>query len=497
MVRSTEVLPGQLQLPMMGLTVGRSRRGLKQMSAAAVRRQARSPSARSKDYAALNAPVGRLRLDSLDDPDWATQLTALLRVFGRTGSANPQRKISEETLRNRTDIMFSTMRLLLPYRIETLAQLKPRLLPRLFELWTEAGVSKRAQINYYNVMRWYWRLFGIEIPAIATYAKTPGEYTIGRSAERDKSWTGNGVSFEEVIKQIEEIDPIAARLFMSMKIFGLRVKESLRLEPHEADGGTALNITKGSKTGRPRAIKYALFGEEQLRQTIEELKDQVPPKCHQAWQNRTLSQAKSRIYTICRRLGITNKELGVTPHGLRHEWAIDQLQRLGNVTAPVRGGPPLNYRALADVRRLIAGGLGHGRPKVTNSYYGSFLSQGRREQERIATSWEKLRFVLQDVGELLAKHDVANLFWIGDRALGRQTGRDAPFVLAFDDEVPPLTSAALAGTIADLVMGGTNQDCEVTRLDALSARSRLMWAEEAVPLFRASAPKSTAVVTVA
>jgi hypothetical protein len=42
--------------------------------------------------------------------------------------------------------------------------------------------------------------------------------------------------------------------------------------------------------------------------------------------------------------------------------------------------------------------------------------------------------VLPDVGELLAKHDVANLFWIGDRALGRQTGRDAPFVLAFDDD---------------------------------------------------------------
>lgn len=443
----------------------------------------------SGSYVAFTVPPGKVRLDAMDDVDWARQLAAFLRTYGRTGSANFARKISEETLRNRTDILFSTYRLLHgDRRIETLSQMRPRLLPRMFELWTGKGVGKRAQINYFNVMRWFWRVCGIEIKAIADYATTPGEFTIQRAAEHDKSWTGNGVDFDDVVKKIAAIDPVAARLFTAMKTYGLRAKESLRLQPHEADGGSSLDVTKGSKTGRPRQIHFAHFGEEQMRAVLDELKDQVPAECHLAWQNRSLKQAKTRLYTLCRRVGLTKAQLGVTMHGLRHEWAIDQLERLANVKAPVRGGMTLNYRELSGVRRLISEGLGHYRAWVTSAYYGSFVSLQREQLKRFEASWEKLEIVLEDVGKLLVTAGIHNLYWYGSRALGINRGRLDPFEFLFGADVPPDLALELAPKIAEAVAMATGLDCTVNHIAALPAARRLQWETEAVPLFAAVPP---------
>lgn len=150
-----------------------------------------------------------------------------------------------------SDILFSTMIPIMKERkLRSLSQVKPRLMPRMFELWTEKGVSKRAQINYFNVMRWYWRVFGIQLDPIVTYAKEKDEFTINRNATHDKSWAGNDVDFLEIYEKMYAMDPVAERLLVAMKTFGLGLKESLRLQPHEVDGGNSLLLTKGTKTGR-------------------------------------------------------------------------------------------------------------------------------------------------------------------------------------------------------------------------------------------------------
>lgn len=297
------------------------------------------------------AEPGKVVLDDLRDPDWKGQLKDFLRKYGRTGTARFDRKPSEETLRNRTDILYSTFTMLVKDKhLQTLGDIKPRHMPRMLELLTDTGVGARARKNYFTNIRWFWRVCGIEIPDIDHYAKFEGEYTFNRAAETDKSWSGNGVDFEQIYQKFLALDPIAANLIATQEKFGLRLKESLRLNPHEADAHDRLNITKGTKTGRARQIPFADFDDEGFRQVLDDLKEKVDPGMHLAWSNRTLKQAKAHMYWLANKVGLTKKKLGVTYHGLRHEFAIRHLERLTNTIAPVRGGTPINYRELADAR---------------------------------------------------------------------------------------------------------------------------------------------------
>lgn len=441
---------------------------------------------------ALTVSPGRVRLDALNDNDWPRQLSDFLHSYGRFRSANFNMKTSEETLRNRTDIMFSTVRLLMQDKqhknIKTLAQIKPRLLPRMFELWTEKGISKRAQINYFNVIRWFWRICGMEINPIRSYEKEKGEFTINRNAETDKSWSGNGVDFDEVYKRIYEIDPVAARLVLTMKQFGMRVKESLRLQPHQADGVDRLLITKGTKTGRPRQLVFNDFDDEvEFRRVLDQLKQEVPAKAHLAWANLTLKQAQMKIQYIARKVGITKKQLGVTLHGLRHEFTIAQLEELTGQKAPVRGGVVINYRALSAARLKITQALGHNRLKVTGAYYGSFLSLEREQMRACTRSWDRIELVMKDVGQLITGNGVDNLFWIGARTQGARNAT-APYEFAFPPGTDDAMALRLAPQICELVLGATGVDCIVHNWKSMASSKQVLWETDGIPIFEGVGP---------
>lgn len=440
----------------------------------------------------LTVSPGRVRLDSLNDSDWPRQLSDFLHQYGRIRSSNFSMKTSEETLRNRSDILFSTVRLLMQDKqhknIKTLGQIKPRHLPRMFELWTEKGISKRAQINYFNVVRWFWRICGIEIDPIRNYEKEKGEFTINRNAETDKSWRGNGVDFKEIYKQIHEIDPIAARLLLPMKQYGLRVKECLRLEPHLADGIDRLLITKGTKTGRPRQLVFSDFDDDsEFRLVLDQLKQEVPEKAHLAWRHLSLKQAKSKMQYIARKVGLTRKQLGVTYHGLRHDFAIDKLEELTGQTAPVRGGIVINYRALSAARLKVTQALGHNRLKVTGAYYGSFLSLEREQMRTFIRSWERIEPVMKDVAQLLDGSGADNLFWIGGRSQGARS-EAAPYEFVFPPGTCDTTALQLSPQICELVLGATGVDCIVHNWKSLPSAKQTLWETDGTPIFQGVGP---------
>lgn len=440
----------------------------------------------------LTASPGRVKLDALNDSDWPKQLSEFLHKYGRIRSANFSMKTSEETLRNRSDILFSTVRMLMDDKhlksIKTLAQIKPRHLPRMFELWTAKGISKRAQINYYNVVRWFWRICGMEIDPIRSYEKEKGEFTINRNAERDKSWKGNGVDFEVIYKKAYEMDPVGARLLLAMKQNGLRLKESLRLEPHSADGGDRLLITKGTKTGRPRQLVFEVFEDENFRLVLDQLKDEVPEGSHLAWSNLTLKQAKFRMYYLARKLGLTkNGAYKVTCHGLRHDFAIDQLEKLTGQKAPVRGGIAINYRALSEARLKVTRALGHNRLKVTGAYYGSFLSLEREQMRSFIRSWDRIEPVMREVATLLPGSGVDNIYWIGARSLGAKSENEV-YEFAFPPGADDAAILSLAPQIAELVLGATGVDCMVHNWKSLPSIKQALWEIEGTPIFESVGP---------
>src|ERR1035437_282911 len=441
---------------------------------------------------ALTVPPGQVRLAMLTDSDWLKQLSEFLYSYGRTRSNNFRKTNSEETLRNRTDILFSTFRMVMSdpqcRHVRTLSQFKPRLLPRIFELWTAKGISDRSQLNYFDKVRWFWRICNIQIDRIASYAKEKKQFTFNRNATTDKSWRGNGVDFEEVKQALHALDPVAARLLEAIKQNGLRLKESLRLEPHAADGGDRLYITKGTKTGRPRELMFDVFDDENFRLVLDRLKTEVPEGSHLAWMDLTLKQAKRRMYYLARKIGLTKHgRFKVTFHGLRHDFAIDRLEQLTGQKAPVRGGIAINYRELSAARLAVSQALGHNRLEITGAYYGSCLSLEREQLRNFSRSWDRIEMVMKELGPLIVGSGVDNLYWIGLKSLGG-IGTNQPYEFAFPPGTDDDTVLGLSSQIAELVLGSTGIDCIVHNWKSLPRAKQALWEVEATPLFERVGP---------
>lgn len=436
---------------------------------------------------ALYAQPGKVRLESLDSYDWRKQLADFLRAYGRMRSNNFEKPTSEETLRNRRDILYSTFEDLMKEKsLKTLSQIRPRHLPAMFELWNKRNISKRAQINYYNNVRWFWRICGIEIEPIAHFAKEKGEFTINRNSVKDKSWSGNGVDFEGIYQKVLIDDPIAARILLSMKTYGLRIKEALCLRPHESDFGDRLQVLRGSKTGRSRQLVFEDFEDDGFRAVLDDLKTQVSEDAHLAWSHRTLKQAKRHMYHICERYGITKDQLGVSPHGLRHEFSINQLETLTGQKAPVRGGIVLNYRTLISASRKVSRAMGHNRPKVTGAYYGSFISLERDQLREFERAWARIEYVMNEVGTYLEKMEIDNLYWIGALAKGEKGSPTYEFALP--PNVGALTCIQVAAHISELILSATGLDARIVAWESMAPTMQTRWQEDSIPMFKAVGP---------
>ena len=79
-----------------------------------------------------------------------------------------------------------------------------------------------------------------------------------------------------------------------------------------------------------------------------------------------------RFDNVMQKAGVTKKQLGVTAHGLRHQFAQEFHVELTDVQAPVRGGdvcadPETLKAALLEIARQ----LGHNRATISNAYLGS------------------------------------------------------------------------------------------------------------------------------
>jgi integrase len=90
----------------------------------------------------------------------------------------------------------------------------------------------------------------------------------------------------------------------------------------------------------------------------------VPP-------GKSVQQAKDRLYYIARRkLGISKADLGVTPHGLRHEFALNLYEAEAGAPAALRGGEAVERTRDLAARQEVTNQLGHSRPGITGSYTG-------------------------------------------------------------------------------------------------------------------------------
>jgi hypothetical protein len=231
-----------------------------------------------------------------------------------------------------------------------------------------------------------------------------------------------------------------------------------------------------------------VFDDENFRRVLDHLKEEVPEGNHLAWSNLTLKQAKERMYTISRRIGLRkNGVYGVTWHGLRHDFAIDNLEKLTGEKAPVRGGLIINYREISEARLKVSQALGHNRLEITGAYYGSCLSLEREQMRSFMRSWDRMEIVMKEVRALVVGNGVSNLYWIGSRSLGG-VGANQPYEFAFPPGTDDSIVLLLAPQISELVLGATGTDCIVHNWKSLPGAKQALWEKEATPLFEAVGP---------
>ena len=89
------------------------------------------------------------------------------------------------------------------------------------------------------------------------------------------------------------------------------------------------------------------------------------------------SRTDTRFYTVLARFGVTKRQLGITAHGLRHQYANDRYEDVAGAPAPVRGGDRLDREVDRSARLQVAGELGHARENISTAYLGAILQQRR------------------------------------------------------------------------------------------------------------------------
>jgi integrase len=205
-------------------------------------------------------------------------------------------------------------------------------------------------------------------------------------AERDKSWTGNGVDIEAVIDQVTAYDPHVGMQLTFCHEFGLRVKEAIMLRPRESDVGELtlphirpdtcryLKVRHGTKGGRVRFVPIDTPAKVDLVARAKSfVRFDANPLGNQQLE---LPQAMRRFYYVMDKFGVTMRGLNVTAHGLRHGYAQTNYELFAAESTPPPD-PDVGKRATvdateeADARRRVAELLGHSRAQITGVYLGN------------------------------------------------------------------------------------------------------------------------------
>ena len=355
-----------------------------------------------------------------DNRLWKRQLQDKINEHNHQHGSKPK-SVSNKTMHERACSLFRSFTLLrrLGYQIDP-NNLAGRHIQMLVDYWTgNARIADRCrrrgvamlerphsppyieqQLSFLRVYTDAWiRKPGMVHP-LADYVEDPARFKRSYAAKEDRSWDGNAVEFKKVVETVAATDPRVAAQLALLLAFGLRRKEAVMFMPHVAvvpqesvptsqhasDRYAAfLRVQRGTKGGRLRFV--AIRNDDQRSALDLALQFALHPSSHLGHPGLSLKQSLKRFDNVMHKAGITKNQLGVTAHGLRHQFAHEFHVELTNVQAPVRGGDVCADAEVLKAALLeIARQLGHDRPTITSAYLGS---QVRKSQSVTSSETEQ------------------------------------------------------------------------------------------------------------
>ena len=143
------------------------------------------------------------------------------------------------------------------------------------------------------------------------------------------------------------------------------------LKPVVADQCKNLFVTAGSKGGRARMVPLDTPCKRELLEQAKEVARRNTRGVLSDKPSQSLRAALKRYYYLAERVGLTKAKLGVTLHGLRHEFAGDLFKQITGVEAPVNGGRINDQSLVRRAMQITSEQLGHGRRHAGAAYLGS------------------------------------------------------------------------------------------------------------------------------
>lgn len=310
---------------------------------------------------------------------WKKELAKLI-AENNDRHASRNKTVGSRTKESRTELLYQAFTILrneLGCKVDNPRNFKEHHYKRLLDYWLGKGLSAATIQSRTSTLRVFCSWIGKSnmIKPVEDYVEDPSRVRRVQVAQVDKSWSTNGVSYEEKLKLVENYDLKAGAQLRMIKAFGLRKMEAVMFKPIVAmrlgKESTSITIEFGTKGGRPRSI--LIDSDEKRGALAHACLISKETNGHIGWEDLSLKQAVKRFANIMQKFGITKKDCGVTANGLRHEYMNDEHENITGQPSPVRGGkkedidPELELIA----RTRIALDAGHVRTGITNAYIGS------------------------------------------------------------------------------------------------------------------------------
>ena len=359
-------------------------------------------------------PSGRAAHQSTRPRDWSglTERDILARY--RPGHANPKhvlevllklhnqqhtarmKTVSHKTRQERADFLrrfFRDLRERAGFKtLPDPRNLGQKHIRAIVQVWREDKLKPATIQTYLSFLRGLAKWLGKNgfVRSPAHYGLEIDEYQRHEAAERDKSWSAQGVDIDGLIEKVCAYNAYVGASLRVIRAFGLRRKESVMLRPNacivpfESTGlpedtrqaDRYVWIRQGAKNGRQRFVP--LDTPQRVAAIVYAQSVTVGPEAHLGDPRNDLKTNLRRFDYVLVKFGITTGKLGITAHGLRHEALIDEFVARTGQQPPVRGGRPLTVEAEESARQAVARLAGHERKRASSAYLGkSVVMRGK------------------------------------------------------------------------------------------------------------------------
>jgi site-specific recombinase XerC len=259
------------------------------------------------------------------------------------------------------------------------------------QVWKQDHLTPATIQTYLSFLRglgmWMGKHGFVRSPAY--YGLIVDEYQRHEYAQRDKSWSAQGIDIDALINDVCAFDGHVGACLRLIRAFGLRRKEAIQFRPFEhvlpfAETGLPPDDKAADRyvriKGKGGRVRWLPLESPARVAAVAFAQDQASSRdAHMGDPTRDLKRNLRRFDYVMEKFGITLRGRGATGHGLRHEVLMETYTGLTGALPPVRGGGPVAPEGDIAARRTVSALAGHARIRASGAYLGAVLPKLREQ----------------------------------------------------------------------------------------------------------------------